>query len=504
MFGDWLDDLPTIAGILERGTGARMESVTPPVTSPAWRCYATGKQPSSIGVYWWRQFDRDRQEFVGVDQIPLTSKCYWEYLDDPDETVAVLGVPLNAPPREVNGVLVAGGPYADPEEYTYPASIQETLETEFDYQLHPSTDPASADHPERQEIVDDLEKMIHQRFDVAEWLREERSPALLNLTFFYVNHLQHMSWRSDGVKHLWQVIDERLGQLLTDTDDVVIHSDHGLHEIQRVFYLNAWLVENGYLSTHEESTSKRQTVGRVIDTVNDALERAGAKSLVVRSLPDSVVDRLGEYGSDRIIDTSDFERRIDFERSAAVGLPHGVVYVLNDDEATTERLREELARARDPETGMEIANDVVDAAEVYPTPLPDDAPDLFVRYADGIEVKDVNADDESRVFGSRAKFRADNHLEGVLMAAGPSITGDEAALDRPGLVDIAPTALHLLGEPIPEDVDGDVLTDLFASGSDPCERPVESQSPGRFEATAADVADHEETKERLQDLGYLE
>jgi len=148
--------LPTINALIDDGISSTLWSCDPPVTSPAWRCYATGKDPASLGVYWWRQLNQETNKYVGATDIPLTSKCYWEYLSEVGEKVAIIGVPLNTPPREVNGHLVAGGPYADPDDYTYPASLQDTLESKFDYQLHPEVDPPSVDDPTTPEIVDDL------------------------------------------------------------------------------------------------------------------------------------------------------------------------------------------------------------------------------------------------------------------------------------------------------------------------------------------------------------
>jgi len=63
-----------------------------------------------------------------------------------------MGVPLNSPPQEVNGHFIAGGPFADPDNYTHPDELADTLEDRFDYQLHPeeypsidtATDPASS------------------------------------------------------------------------------------------------------------------------------------------------------------------------------------------------------------------------------------------------------------------------------------------------------------------------------------------------------------------------
>ena len=34
----WRDELPTISGLMERGSYGRLTSVIPPITVPAWSC----------------------------------------------------------------------------------------------------------------------------------------------------------------------------------------------------------------------------------------------------------------------------------------------------------------------------------------------------------------------------------------------------------------------------------------------------------------------------------
>ena len=51
-------------------------------------------------------------------------------------------------------------------------------------------------------------------------------------------------------------------------------------------------------------------------------------------------------------------------------------------------------------------------------------------------------------------------MEGILIAAGPAFQAGDAPRDA-GLLDIAPTVLHLLGVPVPDDMDGRVLTEML-------------------------------------------
>lgn len=499
LFKDWLDDLPNIQHVIESGVGTSLQSSVPPVTSPAWRCYATGKDPSKLGVYWWRQLERESGEYIGAPNIPLRSKCYWEYLSDEGKEVCVIGVPLNTPPREVNGTLILGGPYADSDEYTYPSNLKESIEERFDYKLHPDTDPASATEPTDPEIVRELEKMINQRFDVAEWLQKRDGPELLNITLFYINHLQHTAWDADEVKGLWELIDKRLGEITGEDDDIIIHSDHGLHEVESVFYLNSWLEENGYLQLREDENQNKSLKRMIWTTGREATEKLGVKDFLSYCLPRSVKSKVSVDDNGRIVDQSDYESRIDFEESDAVGLPHGLVYDLTGGRIADE-LRSDLESLTHPKTSDLLFSKVHSLDEVYS--LSDiNTPDFFLEWESGIEIKDVHNEDPDRIFGPPQQFQADNHPEGILLASGPNISSD-GDVTSARLYDLAPTILHLLGCPIPDDIDGNVLKELYSCESNASSNEVRTITGEEFSDTKNQG--DEQVQNRLRDLGYIE
>lgn len=495
LLDEWLSDLPVLEGIINNGVSSELESTTPPVTSPAWRCYATGKTPDDIGVYWWRQLNRSTEEFLGADQIPLTDECYWERLSDAGYDVAVMGIPLNSPPQEVNGHFIAGGPFADPDNYTYPDELDDTLEDRFDYQLHPEDYP-SVDTATDPSIVADFDRMIRQRFDVAEWLLESHDPDLLNLTLFYINVMQHKAWDAPAVKQLWETIDNRLSTLIGDDDDVLIHSDHGLHEVKRVFYLNAWLEQNGYLKVADVDDARS-----LVNVAKSVTEAFGISEQVGRLLPEPIRKHVGS--GRRLLDAGDYENRIDFASSQAVALPQGPVYILDDDPEFRDQLAAELRTVTDPESGRRVIDEVVTAKDVYGSPLREDAPDLLVRWNDGFEVKNQHSGNEDTVFGPPHGVLADNAPKGIVIAAGPSFA-DKESIKTPDLYDLAPTILHLLGEPIPEDVSGSVAIDLYDTKSNAAQREISFVDTGKSTNSAAHETASQDVNDRLQDLGYLE
>ena len=51
VFGEWLDDLPTIKGLMEKGCYAKLNSTVPPLSGTAWISMVTGKSPSDTSIF---------------------------------------------------------------------------------------------------------------------------------------------------------------------------------------------------------------------------------------------------------------------------------------------------------------------------------------------------------------------------------------------------------------------------------------------------------------------
>ena len=78
---------------------------------------------------------------------------------------------------------------------------------------------------------------------------------------------------------------------------------------------------------------------------------------------------------------------------------------------------------------------------------------------------------------------------------------------QPTLYDVAPTILYLQGHPVPMDMDGQVLTDIFTEEHLRHHR-VQYHEPTsgttRADAALLDAKDARKIEERLRGLGYIE
>lgn len=90
--------------------------------------------------------------------------------------------------------------------------------------------------------------------------------------------------------------------------------------------------------------------------------------------------------------------------------------------------------------------------------------------------------------------------EGIFIAAGP---GFKSGIELPeeNILDLAPTIMHLLGEPVPSIMDGRVLTEALVDPAPVRYSDDEETGLSAGQGFATDEA--EQIEDRLRGLGYL-
>lgn len=469
----WIEagELPALERILSSGVSGELETVLPPVTSPAWKAYATGKNPGKLGIFWWYNVDVDGRRVYRPAGRYHEHTEYWELLAE-EESVGVVGVPTTYPPKSFDGYLVAGPPDAREEGYTHPRSLEAELEAKLDYAV--KKDGLIGDgNPEACEEVLDV---IDGRFAAAKYLLEEYSLSFCHVTTFYINALHHNVWDHEYTKRGWKRIDDHLADFLDRDCNLVLMSDHGHAEIETTFNVNAWLEREGYLQYDTGVSDALHGLGVNADRIERALvtvERGlpldvGVRSTAERLAPQWVLNRLpdesGELGGSK-------HEMADWEASDAIASAQGPIYLTADSddsgyEALREELLAELSSLTDP-GGRPVATDVYRGEEVYSGPYLPEAPDIVVDKAPHVNVREG--------FGAGEVFPEEdpdwagvNTRRGLFAASGPAFgTG---AVEGISILDLAPTLLHLRGREVPSDMDGAVRRSVFADGSDPSTR----------------------------------
>ena len=279
---------------------------------------------------------------------------------------------------------------------------------------------------------------------------------------------------------------------------LVLLSDHGFGPLKRHVYLNEWLARQGWLHYNRGRASGW-----------DLLRSVGRH--VKKWLPGSFVWRAKQA----LFKTLDWS-----QTWAYAGLPteNGIFLNVRDREPAGivergkeyERIREEIIAAlrewRDPWTGSPVAVRVYRREEVYKGPYTECAPDIVFELQRGYRVSEWKA--RGQVLEDASQWGWGIHeREGILVISGPGVKPG-ARLKGVDIQDVLPTLLYALGLPIPRDIDGRVLSEVFTSSwcsTYPIRyQPVPRRGKERRVGASYSFEDEKLVADRLRGLGYLE
>jgi len=105
--------------------------------------------------------------------------------------------------------------------------------------------------------------------------------------------------------------------------------------------------------------------------------------------------------------------------------------------------------------------------------------------------------------GSPGSLTGWHRLNGIFIAAGPDIKKG-VRIENARIMDLAPTILHIFDVPIPSDVDGRVLKEIFKPDSHLAKNKVRYQVAEEHEREKCRLIEkEEEIKKKLKALGYM-
>ncbi|WP_265107829.1 alkaline phosphatase family protein [Halosolutus halophilus] len=516
-FSDRLDNLSELR---ERGVGADLTSTYPPWTGSAWPSMYTGVTPDYHGVFDFFDYrDSYPDSAAAVTRSDVKAPALWDYLSDRELSSIVLNLPVTHPTGPMDGVLVPG--YLAPaDEPGYPDGIRDEIEDALGepYRIYSECETAS----DTEKKVDGYVNLIEHRGAAAEYLLESADWELAIVQFQKTDAVFHNSTRTTDFERVYAAADRALGRILNlfgDETNVIVCSDHGMGPVDGYqIHINQILEDWGYLDSCselngaggfkpvvEDESVANSGAGAVFDRLIAISSKAGLSPSDVHGLADRVglAEPLVRVAPDWV--THGVARGVDWEASAAYcrsqseqGIrlnvrgrdPSGVI---DPDGYETVRsdLIDRLSSLQTPD-GEPAFEFVKRREKVYDGPHTAGACDIFFR------TNEMNHVIWPKIHG--VQFHPitsfDHKRNGVFVAAGPDV--DAAAdVDRLSLTDIAPLAMTLLEQPVPERMTGSVPTELV----------TRSSSRTAYDTTVVDSStyeqDQDDVRERLSDLGYL-
>ncbi|MCD6291348.1 MAG: alkaline phosphatase family protein [Anaerolineae bacterium] len=481
--------LPTLVRLMKDGAWGDLESTIQPLTACAWSTFITGTNPGQHGL-----FDFTRR-VPGTYQVEVVNggmrrgASLWRVLSDAGRRVGVINVPMTYPPEPVNGYLVAGldtpGLHSP---YTYPPSLAAEIADE--HLITVST--AGVTHAEYLARTLDA---VDRRFRVLRRLLDREPVDFMMKVIMETDAIQHCSWHllsqpdapgHDAILQVYQCVDQRLGELLNDMPDgttLVMMSDHGAGPIDKVVYLDRWLASEGWLQFKAPgaSTWKATATQRAVGLAQRYLPQRVKAALRGRMGARAQVEAVLRFGAVDWRHTRAFAwgNQGNIILNLAGREPEGIVQPGAEAERLTDEIIERLYALRDPESGEPVVERVYRREEIYNGPMVPLAPDLLIRWKEDRYVAKTlyHSQHDGPIFGKELKFgragsthvldQTGTHtLYGICLLYGAGVRSG-AHIQGARLMDLAPTILHLMDVPIPEQMEGRVLDEALESEAEP-------------------------------------
>ncbi|HEY65503.1 MAG TPA: hypothetical protein G4O02_13135 [Caldilineae bacterium] len=519
--------LPHLAKLLDEGVWGTLRSTIPPVTAPAWASFQLGKSPGKHGLFHFTHYQPGSYDMVTINATHIPTPTLWQLVSQAGRRVCIINVPVTYPPQPINGYVVSGMLSPRPEVAFWPPELWEEVKREIgDYQILGMI--RRFDYLGIKGFVPMMMEIAKKRAQLAHFLLAKEDWDLFMIHFQDTDTLQHAAWawidpahpdfaskpakERELVLDFYRLIDTFIGELVDALGahrDVIVMSDHGFGPVLRRVYINQWLQNEGYLTSHHQSSWK----GRLIDWAETVVRRVDVLKLrrrliKPRSRMEDFVERL--TSTELIIwpktrayaPAGPFYGRIYLN---TVGRePMGTVARGPAWDALREEIRDKLLKWVDPETGQQVIRQVWLREELYHGPRAELLPDLVVVPADGYQI--ATNFRHGILVEDMPRFLTGTHrLDGIVALKGPAFAPRQEPIQA-RIEDLAPTILYLLGLSIPDDMDGEVLVDALDPGL-LAQRPIERIAADAIAAAGDEVFSEEDLKEittRLTDLGYLQ
>jgi len=508
--------MPFLKTFADRGVRAPLMSTALPVTPPAFVSMMTGRSPGQHGIL---DFFRGKDVgnavyFTFYDHRDIRCETVWSMASRHARRVAALNFVMTAPPPAVNGIVVPGMTHwRHLRTNTYPRSFYEELMTQPGFDRKTMCWDFKQLEQAMSTVSNDLHDWIRhhierekQWFKVVMYAMEQAAPELLTAVFDGVDKLQHLCWAyldetffpaqpttsQSETQRLCHEYFRLLDQILEAIVDragprarVFLVSDHGFGPNHVTFRLNSFLAERGHLHwrAHEpEASTNRSDLSM---NLNAQIDWSKTTAYCPTQSSNGIHIRIAK-------------------RKNATGIPR------ERYESLRNALESDLQALTEPTTNEPLVREIHRREDIYAGPAMYGAPDLTVILRDYGFVSTAR---KEPIIYKNPQIRGTHYPEGIFWAAGNGIQQAHRVGAR-SILDVTPTLLYSLGLPVPTNLEGHVMTDVFeppfletrpvAAGPPAGE---ESATDTEAQATRDEVYSPEEKKalyEQLRALGYVE
>jgi len=523
--------LPNINRVMTDGVTRVLKSTVPPISPPAWTTFLTGKNPGQHGIFQFVDMDVRNYSFTSnrlINSSLFSGKTFIDFISDQNLKVGMVKIPFTYPPWKVNGFMIAGEPSPDwSKAHTYPVELSKkigrvNMGSSIDFIRYNTED-----------LLKHLKFDCDVRTRIACKMLENEPYDFFMLVHNITDAAVHRFWKftdatcpnykngflkyKDIIRDVYVQADKSISQILAKVGQdttLFFMSDHGASRKPiHFFHINAWMKEMGYLHCKNKKSSLHY-VDSMLTQIKNLLPPV-LRHLIANAMRRHFLSRLSSFQTK--VTNFDPART----RAYAVSLyatydgivlnlkgrqPHGIVEPGSDVKDLCDRIQLALLEITDPRNGKKIIERIYRREEVFKGEFSERMPELIVQYnRDYRGGKDTTLPLFSDIPATDFDFQSGDHDEnGIFIAQGPHIK-KSIELEPAQIQDLAPTILYAMGLPVPDDMDGRVLLDIFEQDFLD-KNPVGKVSGRQWAPTKSCKLSEDESarmKEQLQGLGYM-
>jgi predicted AlkP superfamily phosphohydrolase/phosphomutase len=533
--------LPNLKRLIISGVKGILKSTYPPITAAAWVSFMTGKNPGKHGFFDFREYnpedyipsfvprtkDAVRENVSTLHSSRFHGETIWDFLGNAGYEMNLVAVPMTYPPWKINGRMVAGYPCPD---YTKP----KTYPPEWSDEIGQLFNLSAINYSKIEEFIRECKELVERKGRIILEQIRKRKGEVYSVVFSSTDFAQHYFWKyleqknhsySSVIEEIYIGIDGVIGKMLNMIDEntsIIVMSDHGFtSHPKKYFNLNSWLMQEKYISLkRNQSSYMKDIISKSFSFIVNKVvyKRSNLKMSIIE-----IISKMPEF-IQKWVATQHFKsdlmdwygtKAFRFRMYANVdGIvinqrgrqKHGVVEKGREYEGLRDEIIKKLLNIKDPDSGIPIIVGAFRREEIYNGNYFNNAPDIIVEfnldYIGGIGLD--NQIVSSVPAGTSNVFTGIHSQDGIFIICGPNIN-KRLIINSVNIIDIAPTILYDMGLPIPEDIDGKIIEEVFVDSykaNSPRYASINKEIEKKEESLTKE--DEESMKQALKGLGYID
>ncbi|PSF39212.1 hypothetical protein C7H19_00010 [Aphanothece hegewaldii CCALA 016] len=478
----WVQEgyLPNIAAIMKRGCWGRTTGIDLLNEDGVWTRMFSGIPQSQHEFYYFRQLKLGTYDLYPVSEIEKSDYVFWSLLQKQHKKVALIDVPEMSILPNLNGIQLANWAVHNSHyipSASQPSNLLPEIRQVFGQAMNITENFISSFAKDRQ-IYHRLLERVEKKGRLCRYLLAKDKFDLAIIVFGECHTGGHQLWKyrpeaqgdekvtdqselTHSIRDIYQAIDRQIGLLLQQLPDhinLVVVSSVGIKDQ----YPTGGLIEDfcrklGYQVSREPNSKPASLLSLVRQLTPEAWRVA-----LSRYFPRETRERLL---AEQFLSSTNWSKTRAFAIPSAymsflrVNLqgrePQGIVKVGTEYETVLQQLEEDLRQLIDPRSGQAAVKEIYRADHLFGPERHQGLPDLFVSWQPFPYFMDCVLHPKIELTQKKPDFfrGSDHSQQGFFAAAGPSIQ-QQGTIGEISLLDLAPTFLELLQQPIPEWMSG--------------------------------------------------